>query len=377
MPRLIRLPGLIDPHVHLREPGATQKEDFETGTKAAIAGGYTLVLDMPNNPEPTITPEALEKKIKLAQGVIPSDSEGSSAEDSSQIVQNDKSTSRIYCDVGFHFGASSKSIQYFNEVSPKVFGLKVYMNQTTGDLLMEDDQALEAVFSSWPKGKPILVHAEGDTLQKAIVLAKKFGSRLHVCHVSLRKEIELIKKAKVNGLNLSCEVSCHHLFLTEEDAKRLGPYGLMKPPLSGKEDQEALWQALVNGTIDIIASDHAPHTKEEKSGEKPAYGVPGLETSLPLLLTAVNDGRLTMERLIELTSTNPRKIFGVPDQPETFVEVDMDESYMIDDKALQTKCGWTPFVGMKVTGKVKKVVLRGKLVYDGENIFGPHGRLMV
>ncbi len=351
MQKLIRLPGLIDSHVHLREPGATQKEDFETGTKAAIAGGYTLVLDMPNNPVATISPEALQEKIDLAKG-------------------------RIYCDVGFHFGASSKSIQYFNEVPPKVFGLKVYMNQTTGDLLMEDDSTLEAVFSAWPKETPVLVHAEGDTLQKAIGLAKRFGNKLHVCHVSLEKEIDLIKEAKANGLNLSCEVSCHHLFLTDEDAKRLGSYGIMKPPLSGKEDQKALWQALVDGTIDMIASDHAPHTKEEKQGGKPPYGVPGLETTLPLLLTAVNEGRLTLERLIELTSTNPRKVFGIAEQQETFVEVDMGESYVIDEKALQTKCGWTPFAGMKVTGKVKKVALRGKTVFDGENIFGPFGQIL-
>ena len=152
MQKLVRLPGLIDPHVHLREPGATQKEDFETGTKAAIVGGYTTVLDMPNNPVATISPEALQEKINLAKG-------------------------RIYCDVGFHFGASSSSIKYFTEVSKKVFGLKVYMNQTTGDLLMEDDQTLEAVFSAWPKDVPVLVHAEGDTLQKAISLAKRFGNK--------------------------------------------------------------------------------------------------------------------------------------------------------------------------------------------------------
>jgi carbamoyl-phosphate synthase/aspartate carbamoyltransferase/dihydroorotase len=351
MTNLVKLPGLIDPHVHLREPGATQKEDFETGTKAAISGGYTTVLDMPNNPIATVSPEALQEKINLA-------------------------SNKIYCDVGFHFGASGKSVQYFQEVAPKVFGLKVYMNQTTGDLLMEDDQTLEAVFSGWPKEKPLLAHAEGDTLQKAISLAKQFGNRLHVCHVSLKEEVKMIKQAKTEGLNISCEVSCHHLFLTEEDVERLGSFGMMKPPLSSKADQEALWEALVDGTIDMIGSDHAPHTKEEKSGEKPAYGVPGLETTLPLLLTAVNDGRLTIERLIELTSTNPRKVFGIPEQPETYVEVDMEENWIIDDKNLQTKCGWTPFVGMKVKGKVKKVVLRGEVVFDGQNVIGPFGQVL-
>lgn len=351
MPNIIKLPGLIDPHVHLREPGATQKEDFTTGTKAAIAGGYTLVLDMPNNPIPTISPQALQEKINLAKG-------------------------KIYCDVGFHFGASPKSIQYFSQVADKVFGLKVYMNQTTGDLLMEDDKALEAIFSAWQKDKTIMVHAEGNTLQKAIVLAKKFGNRLHVCHVSLKQEVEQIKTAKVEGLNVSCEVTPHHLFLTEGDVKRLGGFGIMKPPLASFKDQQALWQGIEDGVIDMVGSDHAPHTKEEKSGEKPAFGVPGLETTLPLLLTAVDEERLTLDKLVELTYTNPKKIFNIPDQPDTFVEVD-PIPYTLNPSNLFTKCGWTPFAGMKVMGKVKKVVLRGQQVYDGQNIAGPYGQVLL
>ncbi len=351
MPKIIRLPGLIDPHVHLREPGAIQKEDFQTGTKAAIAGGYTTVLDMPNNPVPTITPEALQEKMDLAKG-------------------------RIFCDVGFYFGASPASIRYFLDVKDKVYGLKVYMNQTTGELLLENDKILEEVFSSWPRQKPILVHAEGETLSKAIGLANKFGNRLHVCHVFLKEEVEAIKSAKQAGLKITCEFTCHHLFLTSEDAKRLGPFGMMRPPLEGREDQIALWQGITDGTVDMIASDHAPHTKEEKLGEKVPNGVPGLETTLPLLLTVVSDGRLNLDRLIELTSTNPRKIFDIPEQEDTYVEVDMGESYIIDDENLQTKCGWTPFADMKVTGKVKKVVLRDQVVFDGKNILGPYGRLL-
>ena len=203
MSKIITLPGLIDTHVHLREPGATQKEDFQTGTKAAIAGGFTQVLDMPNNPIATINPEALSSKKKLAEG-------------------------RVYCDIGFHFGASESSVQYFPQVAEQVFGLKVYMNQTTGDLLMSDDQVLEKVFSSWPKEKVLMVHAEGETLEKAISLAKRFGNKqslrsgdlkLHVCHVSLKREIELIKAAKAEGMKISCEVACHHLFLKDTDDK--------------------------------------------------------------------------------------------------------------------------------------------------------------
>lgn len=350
MTKIVKLPGLIDVHTHLREPGATQKEDFETGTKAAIAGGYTAILDMPNNPIPTVTPEALDEKISLAKG-------------------------RIYSDVGFNFGATPSNSQYFEQVKDKIFGLKVYMNHTTGDLLMEDQNALEDVFSKWPKDKPIMVHAEGDTLKKAINLAKKYHQQLHVCHISLKKEIELIKQAKNEGLDISCEVSCHHLFLNENDVKRLGPYGMMRPPLSREEDRKALWDNL--DVIDMIASDHAPHTREEKENpQKVVNGVPGLETSLPLLLNAINEGKLTIEKVIELTSTNPRRIFQIPEQGNTEVKVDMDEKYTINSKSLFTKCGWTPFDGMEVKGRVKKVTLRGKVVFDQGNILEPFGQIL-
>lgn len=350
MSKIITLPGLIDVHTHLREPGATQKEDFETGTKAAIAGGYTAILDMPNNPLPTISEEALKQKINLATG-------------------------RIYSDVGFHFGATPTNYHAFEKVKDQVFGLKVYMNHTTGDLLMEDMAALEKVFTKWIKGKPILVHAEGETLKKAINLAKKYHQKLHVCHVSLKQEIELIKQAKNEGLDISCEVSCHHLFLNTGDTKRLGPYGMMRPPLSKEEDRQALWDNL--DVIGMIASDHAPHTKEEKETPgKVVNGVPGLETSLPLLLTAVNQGKLTLDKVIELTSTNPRRIFNIPKQEDTFVEVNLDERYTISDKRLYTKCGWTPFEGMEVTGKIKRVILRGKVVFDKGKILKPLGQVI-
>ena len=351
MSKIITIPGLIDIHVHLREPGATQKEDFETGSKAAIAGGYTAILDMPNNPIPTVTPQALDQKIALAQG-------------------------RIYTDLGFHFGATAANSKFYNKVQDKVFGLKVYMNHTTGDLLMEERLALENVFKNWPHGRPILVHAEGGTLRKAIELARKYHQQIHVCHVSLKQEIELIKQAKKEGLNISCEVTCHHLFLTEDDAKKLGPYGMMRPPLSKEEDRDALWEAVMDGTLDIIASDHAPHTKGEKENpEKVVNGVPGLETNLPLLLTLVNKGKISLEKVIELTSKNPRRIFKIPNQ-NSEVEIDLEEKYTISSKNLYTKCGWTPFEGMEVRGKVKRVKIRGKFVFKKDLVLGPHGQVI-
>lgn len=346
---MITIPGLIDTHVHLREPGATHKEDFETGTQASLAGGYTAILDMPNNPEPTVTPQALEEKIKLTKN-------------------------RIYADVGFHFGATLDSVPYFQEIKDKVFGLKVYINHTTGTLLQEDPQVLQTIFKSWPKDRVLMVHAEGETLKIAIDLAKKNNNKLHVCHVSKASEISLIRQAKDNGLSITCEVTAHHLFLSNQDAKRLGPFGMMRPPLG---NPDALWKGIKDQTIDIIASDHAPHTKEEKKSLNPPNGVPGLETTLPLLLTAVNEGKLTIERLIELTNKNPKRIFNIPDQPDTFVEIDPTEHYTLNAERLFTKCKWTPFEDMRVVGKVKKVVLRGKTVFkDGQILGNPQGSVI-
>ncbi len=373
MPKIVRLPGLVDVHVHLREPGNTQKEDFETGTKAAIAGGYTTVLDMPNNPDSIVTPEKLEEKIKLAKG-------------------------RIYCDLGFHLGGGKLSVQYFDQLKKKVWGLKVYMNHTTGNLLIESDSELDEIFSNWPKEKVLMVHAEGPTLTKAIKLAKKYGNRLHICHISLADEIKQVKNAKKFGMDITCEVSAHHLFLTKEDLKRVGPFGVMKPPLSSKKDVDYLWKNL--NVIDMIASDHAPHTKEEKLNKPTPFGVPGLETTLPLLLNAVNEGRLSLERVIEMTSINPKRIFGLnirhsepevknlktnkskdpsalpQDDANTFVEVDLDEEWVIKNEDIISKSGWTPFDGMKVKGKVKKVILRGREVFEDGKFSGPFGKVI-
>jgi len=347
---LLKLPGLVDVHVHLREPGATQKEDFETGTRAAIAGGYTQILDMPNNVPPTITPEALDDKIKRAKG-------------------------RIWCDLGFNFGATADSVKYFSKISKKAFGLKVYMNQTTGPLLIEKDQDRDLIFKSWQSDLPIMVHAEGETVEVAIKLAKKYQKKLHVCHV-VYDQIKTIENARKNGVNVTCEVAPHHLFLNKDDVKRLGPLGIMKPPLLAKKDQEKLWEELEK--IDMISTDHAPHTLEEKyDRENPKFGVPGLETTLPLMLFAVSKGFLSIKRLTDMTSINPRKIFHLPVQPNTYVIVDPKKKYKISGKNLFTKCGWTPFVGLEGRGEIKKVVIRGHTVFEnGKFVANPKGKVI-
>lgn len=346
----MRLPGLIDVHVHLREPGGEQKEDLTSGTAAALAGGVTLVLDMPNTYPPIIDANALALKQRL-------------------VAQ------QALCDVGLFVGATETNALEAASMAGQAAGLKIYLDQTYGPLRMRDLAALLTHFRTWPTQRPIAVHAEGLSAAMAIGLARSFGRRLHLCHVSLAAEIALIRAAKETGALLTCEVAPHHLFLTEDDARRLGPYGEMKPPLATGADRAALWANL--DVVDCIATDHAPHTREEKEGASPPPGVPGLETMLPLLLTAVAEGRLTLEQLVELTHAAPRRIFGLPAQPGTWVDVDPAARKVLSNQDLHTKCGWTPFEGMSVQGQVRRVVIRHQAAFeDGQVLVEPgFGRL--
>ncbi|MBI2029069.1 amidohydrolase family protein [Candidatus Gottesmanbacteria bacterium] len=346
---LTRLPGMIDAHTHLRDPGATQKEDFYTGTCAALAGGVTMILDMPNNPIPTISFRALKNKQKIA-------------------------SEKAVCDYGLIFGASQEdNTEEFKKIIPKVAALKVYMDQTTGTLLVEKLGLLEKIFRMWRSEKPIMVHAEDATLAKAISLSAFYKKHVHFCHVSLADEVELIKRAKEQKIKISAEATPHHLFLTENDRKRLGPFGIMKPPLRSVSDVQALWHGLIDGTIDMVATDHAPHTMSEKKSNKPPFGVTGLETALPLLLTVYKQKKLTLDQVIKLYHHNPRKIFNLPTQKNTYIMVDLDNKYELKNKDLKTKCGWSPFAGWQLYGKVHEVVLRGKTVYKNGKILAKKG----
>ncbi len=338
---IIKLPGLIDPHVHLRDPGQTHKEDFLTGTSAALAGGYTTVLDMPNNSEPVTSEDRLDQKIKIAK-------------------------EKIVCDVGFHFGSLGDNLEELKKVYSKVHGIKLYLNMTTGKFLI-DKPKVEAIYNAWPGKKPILVHAEWDVIEFVIGLVRITGKPTHICHVSSRDELAPILKAKDEGLPISCGVTPHHLFMTEDDVKALGPYGLMKPSLKTKKDQEFLWNKM--RYIDLIESDHAPHTHEEK--KEGAFGVPGLETTLPLLLQAASDKRLTIEEVIAKCYTNPAKIFHIATDKSTHVQVE-NSTFVIHNSELKTKCGWSPFNGWKVRGRVEQVFIRGKKVLeDGKILVAP------
>lgn len=334
---LQKFPGFIDIHVHLREPGATHKEDFYTGSRAAVKGGVTFMVDMPNNPTPTISKERLEEKIKLSE-------------------------SKAVCDIGFHFGTNGKNIEEFAAAAadPHVYGLKLYCNHTTGEMLIDDLALLEKVFEGWKSTKPILVHAEGVQLAAAIALGHLYKKTIHVCHISQAIEVELVRKAKALGQPITAGVCPHHLYMTGEARDTLKGYATMKPPLGTKEDQSALWKGLQDGTIDIVETDHAPHTKEEKEKEPPAFGVPGLETMVGLMFKAAKDGKIKQDDVVKVLYTNPKKIFNIPDQKDTYVELDPDKEYKIGDDGYETKCGWSPFDGWTAYGKVQTVVINGK-----------------
>lgn len=342
-----RFPGFIDVHVHLREPGATQKEDMTSGTRAAIAGGFTFVIDMPNNPQPTVSTDRLHEKVRRADA-------------------------RSVCPVGFHYGTDGKNLDSFPAAwkHPRVYGLKVYMNHTTGTLLVADDQVLDRVFAAWQTEKPLLVHAEGERLERALFLASKYGRRLHVCHISSEEEVKLVRQAKHDGRTVTAGVTPHHLFLSRDDVKRLGPYARMKPEIGNTRDQQALWDGIADATIDIIESDHAPHTKKEKESQHPPSGVPGLETTLGLVFRAVHEQRLTLEHINRLLYVRPKQIFRISDQTETYIELDPDEPYVIGAYGYETKCGWSPFEGRQGYGRVRNVILSGKQVYkDGSYLY--------
>jgi carbamoyl-phosphate synthase/aspartate carbamoyltransferase/dihydroorotase len=274
---------------------------------------------------------------------------------------------KIVCDVGFYFGSLGENLNDFGKIQNKTFGLKIYLNQTTGNYKV-DEKIFKKICEVWPKQKPILLHAEANVVEQIIKIASQAEQRIHICHISSEKEFKTIINAKQKGYKVTCGVTPHNLFLTEADGKKLGPFGIMKPSLKTRKDIDFIWKNLKY--VDVIESDHAPHTIKEKKSNHPPFGVPGLETTLPLLLTAVAKKKLTMKRLVELCFENPKKIFNIKTDKNTFIKVDEKGEYIIDNKNLKTKCGWSPFAGWKVKGKIKKVYIQGKKVFE-------NGKLLV
>jgi len=362
---MVKLPGLIDPHVHLREPGATHKEDWVSGTSAALAGGFTLVLAMPNTKPPIFDADTLDLALAAAR-------------------------TKARCDYAQFLGAGPNNADWGRHpgLALRAAGLKMYLDQTFGELRLDSMTLWQEHFKNWPKDLPIVAHSESRSMAAVILMAAIYDRPVHIAHVSLKEEILLIKTAKERGIKVTCEVAPHHLFLAKEDITPPpvlrtpspmssghmgglgGGRGEVRPRLATQADVDALWQNLE--VIDCFATDHAPHTLAEKDSENPPPGFPGLETALPLLLTAVGEGRLTLDDIILRMHTNPRKIFNLPEQPETWVEVDEAARYEIHAAEMKSRCGWTPFEGRQVRGRVRRVMLRGREAFrDGAILASP------
>ncbi|MBW2975323.1 amidohydrolase family protein [Candidatus Woesearchaeota archaeon] len=338
----IVIPGLIDSHVHFREPGLTHKEDFLSGSIAAAKGGVTTILDMPNTLPPTTTVSNLEEKRKLAEKSI--------------------------VNYGFHFGSAKDNIEEIKKAR-NIASVKVFMNVSTGNMKIDDLDVLKEIMKA---ARLCTIHGEEENLKKAIEIAKKLKKKFYACHISLEEEIQDVKK---NRKYVYCEVTPHHLFLSEKDRERLGKLAEVKPSLKQEKDCEALWNALKAGIVDTIATDHAPHQKEEKlTGEK--AGLPGIETMLPLLLDAVNKGRLTLEQVITLTSKNPARIFRIKnkgmlkegyDADLTVIDMEMEKEVKADELLSRSK--WSPYEGKVLKGWPITTFVNGNIVYDKGNIY--------
>jgi dihydroorotase len=371
----IVLPGLIDVHVHFREPGLTHKEDWLTGSRAAAKEGITYVMDMPNTIPPTTTMERLLEKKKLAKKSI----------------------------VNFSLYAAivNDNLNLLQDLSNEVKAFKLFMAHSTGELKLSEDSFMDAFLEISKAGRILCVHAEDQkiidkstkkyknrtdplafalsrpeeseisAIDRAIRLAEKTHAKLHVCHVSVGKGVSLISKAKLEGIDVTCETCPHYLFLTLEDFKKKGTLAKIGPPLRRKEDQLALWKGILEGTIDILSSDHAPHTLEEKDQDiwSAPSGVPGVETTLPLMLNAINKRIITLEKLVKLMHDNPTKRFGLVNYGNIEVEnianltiVDLKKKWKISSENLLTKCGWSPFEGWEGKRTVFKTIVNGKVI---------------
>ncbi|MEI0607290.1 dihydroorotase family protein [Brachyspira pulli] len=340
------IPGIIDPHVHMRDPGLTHKEDFNSGSKAAARGGVTTFLDMPNTIPNTISKENLLSKKSMMIG-------------------------KSYVDYGFHFGGSkTDNSDDIKDIINDAASTKIFFNASTGNMLVEDDKILEKLFEV---SKIVTVHAEDKMVDKAISIAKKTNTPLYLCHLSLESEINSLKKAKDSGMIIYGEATPHHLFLNIEDVNKNDKNKMllrMKPELREKKDNEALWKAILDSTIDTIGTDHAPHLISEKM-EKLTFGIPSVEHSLELMLKKVNDNTIDLQLLTKIMTENTSKIFGINNKglleenyDADFVIVDLNDNSEIEEKDIITKAAWSPYLGFKRGGKVLTTIVRGNIVYN-------------
>ena len=377
------MPGVIDTQVHFREPGLEWKEDLESGSRAAVLGGVTAVFEMPNTEPTTTDGDALADKLARAKG-------------------------RMHCDHAFYVGGTHENARWLGELErlPGCCGIKVFMGASTGTLLVQDDEGIEqvlrhvnrrAAFHSedeyrLAERRPLArtgdwtSHPEVRDAQSAIQSTKRLvriatalGKRIHVLHVTTREEIAFLAAHKDVA---SVEFTPQHLTLEGPEAyERLMGYAQMNPPIRGAEHRAALWAGLASGVADVLGSDHAPHTSEEKARPYPASpsGMPGVQTLLPVMLTHVAEGRLTLERLVDLTSHGANRLFGLADKGRLAEGYDADLT-IVDLKARRTithaqmasRVGWTPFDGMDAKGWPMATIIRGTIVMRDDEVTAPH-----
>ena len=367
------LPGVIDTQVHFREPGNEHKEDLETGSRAAVLGGVTGVFEMPNTNPPTTTRAAIEDKLARAKD-------------------------RMHCDYAFYAGATPQNVGALADLEkmPGVCGVKAFLGSSTGTLLLshpddilaalksgkrrvavhsEDEDRLEARKGLRVKGDPRShpVWRDEETArastERVLRLAREAGRRLHVLHVTTAEELPLLAASRDLA---TVETTPQHLTLAAPECyERLGTYAQMNPPIRDARHRDALWQAVREGLIDVIGSDHAPHTREEKDKTYPdtPSGMPGVQTLATILLDHVNAGRLTLERFVDLTSAGAARIFGIAGKGRIargfdadFTIVDLKKKRKIENSWIASRCGWTPFDGMTTTGWPIATIIRGKTV---------------
>ncbi|MFT5182053.1 MAG: dihydroorotase [Alphaproteobacteria bacterium] len=379
------LPGVVDTQVHFREPGNEHKEDLESGTRAAALGGVTAVFEMPNTSPSTTTPEALQDKLDRAQG-------------------------RAWTEHAFFIGASPENAEQLGELErlPGCCGVKMFMGSSTGNLLVADDETVRRVLANGTRrvavhseDEPRLIERMGERVEgdpsshpvwrdaqtaitctnRLLKLARETGRRVHVLHITTAEEVAILAAAKDIA---TCEITPQHLTLVAPDCyERLGTYAQMNPPIREQRHNDGLWAGVRDGVFDVIGSDHAPHTKEEKAAAYPASpsGMPGVQTQLPLLLDHVNAGRLTLARLVDLVCSGPSRIYGIAGKGRIalgydgdFTLVDLKAKREITTDWLASKCGWSPFEGMTVTGWPMATIIRGNVVMrDGELADAPVG----
>ena len=380
------LPGVIDTQVHFREPGFPDKENFESGTKSAAAGGVTTIFEMPNTDPPTVNLEFLDDKLARAQG-------------------------RAWCDYAFFVGATMSNVDHLAalERAPGCCGVKIFMGSSTGGLLVADDATLNAVLAAGRRR--CAVHAEDElrlrqrqglagknntahdhpvwrdvetalsATRRLLVAAHATGRKVHVLHITTGEEMELLARHRRLA---TVEVTPQHLTLAAPECyDRLGTLAQMNPPIRDQAQQDALWRALDFGLVDVVGSDHAPHTLDEKAGTYPdtPSGMPGVQTLVPVMLNHVSAGRLSLERFVDLTASGAARLYGIAAKGRLALGYDADLT-IVDLKAKRTitndqshsKSGWTPFEGMEVTGWPMATVIRGNVVMREDEILGtPQG----